>query len=205
MKTVTDTEKAVAKLARKWHAGQKRKFSGQDYVTHPIHVAKIYKVLELSDDSDGADDIANISIAYLHDIFEETAVTPSEFISTLTEILPIEKARHVFDGVTSLTNVYTVEKFTDISKKERVRLESERIALLPEHIIKIKCCDIMHNMSDIHMAPFGEASQYIVNKTNMFNIISRSIRDQKSVVLAATHAVITTAALNIGVADEPNP
>lgn len=205
MQKITNEEKAIAKLAREWHDGQKRKYSKQDYSTHTISVAKIYKVLTLNDGDDGSGDIVNIGIAHLHDVFEDTKVTPEEFISALNEILPAEKVKEIFNGVLCLTNVYTSEKMPTASKEERVRLESERIATLPQNLIKIKCCDIMHNVSDLYTAPFEEACKYVEHKTDMFNIIMRAVEDKSAVIFAATHATITVAALSIALANEQDP
>ena len=56
-------------LARKAHAGQKRR-SGEDYLVHPVEVARI--LVDLGMDSDC------IAAALLHDVVEDTGVTTQE-------------------------------------------------------------------------------------------------------------------------------
>lgn len=59
-------EKAKA-LAAKAHEGQKRKNSGNDYIVHPIQVAKTLESSGYNDDV--------ICAGYLHDVVEDTEVT----------------------------------------------------------------------------------------------------------------------------------
>jgi len=84
------TEKALA-FATAAHAavGQKRKYSGEDYIVHPIRVADIVRTY-------GGDD-NQIAAAYLHDVVEDTQVdidtiqsmfgdTIAELVSDLTDV-----------------------------------------------------------------------------------------------------------------------
>ena len=65
----------VAKLA---HAGQKR-LSGEEYLSHPLHVA--YFLSELGLDS------ATVAAGILHDTIEDTQVTHKDLEKNLVRIL----------------------------------------------------------------------------------------------------------------------
>jgi GTP diphosphokinase / guanosine-3',5'-bis(diphosphate) 3'-diphosphatase len=68
----TDSELATTALrfARRAHLGQHRKQTHEQFVEHPIAVANLI--------SDAGFDGPILAAAYLHDVVEKTAVTPSE-------------------------------------------------------------------------------------------------------------------------------
>lgn len=84
------------RFARNKHAGQRRK-SGELYMTHPLAVAQILADLEM--------DLATVAAGLLHDVVEDTTVTPEE----MKERFGIEIAGLV-DGVTKL-NIVSVDEF----------------------------------------------------------------------------------------------
>ena len=57
----------VEEFARYAHRGQKRKYSDQDYITHPIEVASRVQ--------DRFYDMNMVAAALLHDVLEDTDVT----------------------------------------------------------------------------------------------------------------------------------
>src|SRR4051812_31612104 len=72
LESETDSELAAAALrfARRLHLGQYRKQTGEQFVEHPIAVAKLL--------SDSGYDGALIAAAYLHDVVEKTDVQLDE-------------------------------------------------------------------------------------------------------------------------------
>src|SRR5436189_3325252 len=72
LESETDSELAAAALrfARRLHLGQYRKQTGDQFVEHPIAVAKLL--------SDSGYDGALIAAAYLHDVVEKTDVKLDE-------------------------------------------------------------------------------------------------------------------------------
>ena len=61
----------VLQFATKAHEGQKRKYSDEDYISHPIEVAKMVHYR-----SSGS--VTMTAAALLHDVLEDTKVTHSE-------------------------------------------------------------------------------------------------------------------------------
>ena len=116
-------------LADKAHAGQKRR-SGEPYICHPIHVARL--LVDLGMDSE------SIEGALLHDVVEDTDITLDEIKSMFgAEVM------HLVDGVTKLSKM-------QFSSVEEQRAESIRKMLLAMsqdvRVMLIKLCDRLHNM-----------------------------------------------------------
>jgi len=111
------------------HAGQKR-FSGEEYVSHCVEVAKILADLQL--------DSVTVASGLIHDVVEDTAVTVEE--------VEREFGREIADIVDGLTKIGTLPVH---SSQER-QVENYRKLLLSiakdARVILIKLADRLHNM-----------------------------------------------------------
>ena len=125
----TDLIRRAYKLADAAHKGQKR-VSGEDYIIHPLAVAKILTDLQIDD--------ITISAAILHDVVEDTTHTLDE----MRELFGDEVAM-LIDGVTKLGRI-------QYKSKEEQQLESYRkmfLAMAKDiRVIMIKLADRLHNM-----------------------------------------------------------
>ncbi|MEL6401499.1 MAG: bifunctional (p)ppGpp synthetase/guanosine-3',5'-bis(diphosphate) 3'-pyrophosphohydrolase [Cyanobacteria bacterium J06626_4] len=111
------------------HKGQKRA-SGEAYICHPVAVAGLLK--ELGGDS------AMIAAGFLHDVVEDTDVTPEEIAAHFGE-----EVRQLVEGVTKLS------KFNFHSKTERQAENFRRMFLAMAQdvrVIVVKLADRLHNM-----------------------------------------------------------
>jgi GTP diphosphokinase / guanosine-3',5'-bis(diphosphate) 3'-diphosphatase len=114
------------------HEGAKRR-SGEDFIVHPLGVARILAELRL--------DTSTVAAALLHDVVEDTTATAddvrSEFGDEITELV---------EGVTKLTRI----KF---QSREQAQAESYRkmiVAMAQDiRVILIKLGDRLHNMRTI--------------------------------------------------------
>jgi guanosine-3',5'-bis(diphosphate) 3'-pyrophosphohydrolase len=114
------------KTAEKYHEGQKRK-SGEDYITHPLAVARI-----LADLGSGP---ATIAAALLHDTVEDTDYS----IEQLRADFGVEVGLLV-DGVTKLDKM----KFGDTAQAETMR--KMVVAMSQDvRVLVIKLADRLHN------------------------------------------------------------
>lgn len=124
-------EKAL-EIATAAHKGQKRKFSGEPYISHPKAVAEIaLSKLNMNFDSLYSGDLADLvyCVAILHDVVEDTDVTLKD--------LEREFSEDIIHSVGVLTKSGNYKESIDrISKSHYVP-------------ILVKISDLEHNMSDL--------------------------------------------------------
>ena len=125
----TDLIRRAYELADVAHKGQKR-VSGEDYIIHPLAVAKILTDLQIDD--------ITISAAILHDVVEDTTHTLEEMRERFGDEVAM-----LIDGVTKLGRI-------QYKSKEEQQLESYRkmfLAMAKDiRVIMIKLADRLHNM-----------------------------------------------------------
>lgn len=127
--TIVDKARYFATAA---HAavGQKRKYSDDDYIVHPIRVANLVKQYG------GTENM--IAAAYLHDVVEDTDVT----MDTITSLFGSVVAKYVSD----LTDV---SKPSDGNREARKTIDRQHTADASADAQFIKCADIIDNAYDI--------------------------------------------------------
>lgn len=111
------------------HQGQKRKYTGEDYITHPIAVYELCREYGLSETAQIA--------AILHDTVEDTAATLEEVVELF--------GTGVGEYVWYLTKP---PEFVG-NRKLRKQLDRERLRPAPEEVRIIKFFDIYHNAGSI--------------------------------------------------------
>lgn len=123
-------------LARDAHQGQKRK-SGEEYIIHPVSVAKI--LLELGMDTE------SLVAALLHDVVEDTQTSQEEITRLFGRDISL-----LVSGVTKLGRI-------PYSSREQQQAENIRKMLLAMsqdiRVIIIKLADRLHNMRTIDAMP----------------------------------------------------
>ncbi|BAU65788.1 (p)ppGpp synthetase I, SpoT/RelA [Stanieria sp. NIES-3757] len=134
-------------FAYQLHEGQYRK-SGEPYIAHPVAVAGLLRDL-------GGDSVT-IAAGFLHDVVEDTEVTPEEIEERFgTDV------RQLVEGVTKLS------KFNFSSKTERQAENFRRMFLSMAkdiRVIVVKLADRLHNMRTLeHLKP--EKQQRIALET----------------------------------------
>jgi GTP diphosphokinase / guanosine-3',5'-bis(diphosphate) 3'-diphosphatase len=128
-------ERAFAFAAER-HADQRRK-SGEDFIVHPLEVAKICAGLRL--------DTETLCAALLHDTVEDTSASLDEVMDGFGD----EIARLV-DGVTKLTGITFQSR--DESQAENYR--KMMVAMAADvRVILIKLADRLHNMRTLSALP----------------------------------------------------
>ena len=120
-------------FATKMHKGQVRKYTGEDYITHPVAVADL--VEEYMDENGFTEDeiMDAMTIAVLHDTVEDTDATEEDIYQMY--------------GADIATGVWFLTKCPDYvgNRATRKQLCEDRLALAPEIIKIIKTFDMYHN------------------------------------------------------------
>jgi len=123
--------------ATKMHEGQVRKYTGEEYITHPVAVADIVEIYLDKKGYTEEEIMMAIEVAILHDTVEDTVAT----METVEGFFGPEIAK----GVWFLT------KTPDYvgNRKFRKELCEARLREAPEIIRIIKTCDMYHNSLSI--------------------------------------------------------
>jgi len=128
---VAEVERAFGFAARH-HGGQQRK-SGEDFIAHPVGVAKICAGLGL--------DTETLCAALLHDTVEDTSAS----IAEVTELYG-ETVAALVDGVTKLTGI----TFQSRDDQQAENYRKMIVAMAQDvRVILIKLADRLHNMRTI--------------------------------------------------------
>lgn len=125
----------AAQLAARAHQGQKRKYSGFPYITHPARVAGRVGIIP------GATE-EMVAAAYLHDVLEDTAVTRAE-------IEEATNAQVVF-YVDCMTNK---SKGTGLPRDQRKALDRKHLSDVPAEVKQIKAIDRIDNLLEMTDSP----------------------------------------------------
>jgi len=116
------------------HAGQKRKYTGEEYATHPIRVSKMAEEFLLSPEA--------VMAAALHDVKEDSP----EFFPRIREKFGDEVSKLV-DWLTNPS------KDSKLPRTERKRTDREHLALAPLEAKLVKAMDRLDNLRDVGLAP----------------------------------------------------
>ncbi|QEH36478.1 Bifunctional (p)ppGpp synthase/hydrolase SpoT [Aquisphaera giovannonii] len=140
------------------HRQQKRKYTGEPYANHCRNVASI--VADYTNDPDV------IAAAALHDVLEDTQVTPAEM-------------RDVFgERVTLLViEVTDVSRLEDGNRDERKRLDREHLARSSAEGATIKLADLIDNTSSIVKYDKGFAKAYLKEKELLLDVLQHGNLD----------------------------
>lgn len=133
--------KQVRDFADKAHNDQKRKYTPERYIVHPIRVMLICK--------EYTDDINILAAALLHDVLEDTPVDKEELKQFLMQIMTPVNSITTLNYVIELTDVYTKEDYPQLNRKKRKAKEAERLEKTSSESQTIKYADIIDNSMEI--------------------------------------------------------
>ena len=110
--------------------GQRRKYTDEDYIVHPIRVANIVRSYDGS--------VEQIAAAYLHDVLEDTLVEHY----MICDVFGSKVAKLVLE----LTDI---SKPSDGNRATRKAIDREHFINASEEAQFVKCADIIDNSSDL--------------------------------------------------------
>lgn len=128
-----DRIKKAVEFAHRAHAGQKR-LSGEDFITHPLEIAKILEGWGL--------DSTTIAAGLLHDVLEDTHVTKEELTKEFGE-----EVANLVDGVTKITHLH----FKGCRTQAQIESLMKMILVMAKdlRVIFVKLADRLHNMKTL--------------------------------------------------------
>ena len=149
------TVDAAYRFAKHWHGDQKRKYTGEPYITHPVAVAQIVASV-----SEGIEEIA---VAFMHDVLEDTLAKDKDFQD-------YGLGFGILRGVKWLTNV---DKSAG-NRKERHAMDVARLAEAPDNIQTVKVADLIHNTSSIMKFDPAFARLYMREKQEVLEVLTKA-------------------------------
>lgn len=117
-------------FAAKVHMGQRRKYTGEPYIVHPISVGEL--VRSVTDDEEA------LTAAYLHDTLEDTMATALD--------IEMQFGSRVTDLVNWLTDISTP---TMGNRATRKAIDRDHISRAPATAKTIKLADLIDNTATI--------------------------------------------------------
>ena len=133
---------------------QKRKYTGEDYIVHPIAVSNLVK------ENGGTDEM--IAAALLHDTVEDTDVTREQIAE--------EFGWKIFKLVVELTDVTKPE---DGNRATRKAIEAKRLGMASKEAQTIKLADLIDNTKTIFKYDPKFAKVYIQEKIALLEAMDK--------------------------------
>jgi (p)ppGpp synthase/HD superfamily hydrolase len=134
--------------------GQKRKYSGVDYIVHPRRVSKIVA------DAGGTDDM--IAAALLHDVLEDTYVT--------SEMIAEEFGWKIHKLVVELTDISKPE---DGNRAKRKAKDAEKLSFASREAQIVKLADLIDNSDDIEANDPKFAKVFLKEKAHLIKVMDK--------------------------------
>ncbi|MFA6549857.1 MAG: HD domain-containing protein [Candidatus Gracilibacteria bacterium] len=132
------------------HKDQKR-HSGEDYINHPIEVAKILSKFN-------RDDEEMIAAGLLHDVIEKSQISLDQIENEFGESI-----KDMVDGVTKLAKIH-YESNPEMRQTEALK-KMFFIMSKDVRVILVKLADRLHNMRTIEFMPKDERKRSIATET----------------------------------------
>lgn len=153
------------------HKGQKRKYTGEPYASHPIAVANM--VAQYCDIAreEPSTKIKMICAALLHDVLEDCPQVDAEELEA-------KFGRSIKDYVywLSAPSKGLSAGPGGYSREHRKQVDHAFLACAPGEVLVIKACDILHNSESIMLNDKGFGPVYIREVTDLYLRISAKIK-----------------------------
>ena len=142
-------------FAAQAHGNQKRKYTNEPYIVHPIAVSMLV--------SSVTQDEEVIAASLLHDVLEDTAITKDELESHF--------GSRVAKFVLQVTDVSRPE---DGNRAKRKKLDLDHLASASANAQTIKVADLIDNTKSIVAQDVKFAKQYLPEKKALLEVLFRA-------------------------------
>lgn len=154
----------VKEFADNAHGQQVRKYTGERYIFHPVRVMGMT--------SEYNNDICVHAAALLHDVLEDTPVTPDQMEKALLHVMSNEEVSKVIQLVVELTDIFVKENYPRLNRKARKEKEAERLSGVSPDAQSIKYSDIIDNVKDIVSQDTDFAKVYVREAKKMLHLMA---------------------------------
>jgi guanosine-3',5'-bis(diphosphate) 3'-pyrophosphohydrolase len=159
---LTEKQEKLLDFVKGKHDGQKRKYTGNPYWNHLVHVAEIVNKYNPN----------LIEIALCHDILEDTNCKEGELAKQLLDIgydsLDIIT---ITDSVIELTDKYTKDNYPNLNRGKRKLLEAKRLGSISYYSQTVKYADLIDNTKSITKYDHKFAKIYLKEKENTLRVM----------------------------------
>lgn len=173
---MSDLEARALTFAARAHDGQKRKYTGAPYITHPQAVAETVRSVPHTEEM--------IAAALLHDVVEDCGV-------------PIATIKEEFgESVCDLVNWLTGPPPGGLSRAERKGKDLIRLGLAPAEAQTIKLADLIDNGRSIAKHDTDFARVYLEEKRALLSVLTKgsvALRHEAETVLLLGQAALIDA------------
>lgn len=151
METVLEN---IIEFASRAHGEQKRKYTPESYIVHPIRVMETCSRV--------TNDTCILAAAILHDVLEDTEVKHAELESFLKTQMNDEMALRTLQLVVDLTDLYVKKDYPKLNRRSRKSKELLRLEKTSPDSQTIKYADIIDNCREIveHDPDFAKVFLY---------------------------------------------
>ena len=146
---------AAYRFAKIAHGDQKRKYTGESYIIHPVAVAKIVASV--------TDGCVEIAAALLHDVIEDTDKTYDDIFNA--------GFRHLVANL--VLEVTDVSKPEDGNRAIRKEIDRQHLAKASPSGQTIKLADLIHNTESIVKYDPGFAQVYMREKQLLLEVLTK--------------------------------
>jgi len=182
MQEIDEALEKIKLFADNAHGEQMRRYTPDRYIVHPVRVMEMCREYGAS--------LPMLAAALLHDVLEDTPVTPNELSSFLYSVLNTEDAEVTLHLVEEMTDVYTWEKYPDWNRKTRKQKEIERIAETSPEAQTIKYADIIDNSREISIHDPGFAVRYLQECRNILKKIDKGNEHLRELALQTVNIAL---------------
>ena len=149
-----DILKQVQDFADRAHGDQRRKYTPERYIVHPVRVMKIVQKY--------SSELSVHAAALLHDVLEDTPVTDDDIRSFLSPLMNQSQTAKTINLVIELTDVFIKSAYPKLNRRQRKALETDRLSKISADAQTIKYADLIDNAIDIiqHDPQFGRVFVY---------------------------------------------
>lgn len=155
----------ACRYAAEAHGDQKRKYTGEPYIVHPIAVAQT--VAQVTDDCN------MISAAFLHDVIEDTDRTYED----------IRDAGFGYDIAEYVLGMSDVSVLADGNRVTRKKMDREHLAAQCHQVQTIKLADLIDNSKSIIMHGGKFAPIYIAEKKLLLEVLTKGDASLRKIAL----------------------